>query len=160
MRKTLTTLLILFAVAGGTLLLAPTPPVRANTYATTSPLNLYPGACLTLFAATDGTPITTGTFSQQFTTTAQNASTVAISFEFVWSGNPGAFNLQIQDADTDATGNYVTLTSAGTITSTPLSAGNAYVSRVELNPWRAQYGRLYMNTQPANAVTLVAKVCR
>ena len=131
----------------------------AGTYGT-SPVTLNPG-CQVLFASTDGTPITTGTFSQQFyLPTAGQGVVSAVSFELVWSGNPGAFNIQIQDADTDLTGNYVTLAVAGTITSSPQSAGGTYVSRVELNPWRAQYGRLYVNTQAANSVSLTAKVCR
>lgn len=131
----------------------------AATYGASSPLALVPGSCFILFNTGDGTPITTGTFSQQFS--APTAGTpVAISFEIDWSGNPGAFNLQIQDADTDSSANYVTLNTAGTITSTPQTAAGGYVSRVELNPWVGAFGRLYMQTQPANAVTLVAKVCR
>lgn len=123
--------------------------------------DLYAGSCVTLYSAEQ--PLT-GAFSQQFHVIAANAyqpSPSAISFELVWAGNPGAFNIQIQDADTDATGNYTTLSAAaGTVTSSPQSPGGTYVSRVELNPWRANYGRLYVNTQSANAVNLTAKVCR
>ena len=123
--------------------------------------DLLAGSCALLYNAEQPS---TGAFSQQFHIPAANQfqpAPSAISFELIWAANPGAFNIQIQDADTDATGNYTTLSAtAGTITSSPQSPGGVYVSRVELNPWRANYGRLYVNTQSANAVNLTAKVCR
>jgi hypothetical protein len=123
-------------------------------------LDLYPGNCVVLYNAEQ--PLS-GAFSQQFHFPASQTYSPgppAVSFELIWAANPGAFNIQIQDADTDSTGNYVTLPAAGTVTSTPQTAGGTYTSRVELNPWRANYGRLYVQTQSANAVNLTAKACR
>jgi hypothetical protein len=133
----------------------------APAYNASPAIDLLAGSCVNLYSAEQPA---TGAFSQQFRLPAANQfqpAPTAVSFELVWAANPGAFNIQIQDADTDATGNYTTLSApAGTVTSSPQSAGGAYVSRVELNPWRANYGRLYVNTQSANAVNLTAKVCR
>lgn len=126
--------------------------------ATTPPQALYPNNQIKLYNAENPA---TGTFSLQFEVpqTAQQPS-ANLSFEFAFAGNPGAFNYQIQDADTDATGNYVTLPTAGTLTSCPITAGGAYTCRVELNPWRGEYGRIYVNTQNANAVNVTVKVSR
>ena len=149
--KTLASLLALFLFAALTL---------APSYNAAPPPDVYAGSCATLFSAEQPT---TGTFSQQFHVTppeSQKPAPIALSFELAFAGNPGAFNIQIQDADTDATGNYVTLPTAGTVTSCPVTAGGSFTCRVELSPWRANFGRLYVQTQAANAVNLTAKVCR
>lgn len=132
---------------------------------TPTPITLRTGECVPLITSTDGTPVATGFKSQEFQVVARDPgplgqSPQSVRFELIWSGNPGAFNLQIQDAEVDADGNYVTLPTAGTITTSPATAGGAFVSRVELSPWAANFGRIYVNTQAANAVTLTARVCR
>lgn len=134
--------------------------VDATAYGTKgAPLMLAPKMCAQLYNAER--PLT-GTFSIQFNSprSDQQPST-NLSFTLSWPTDPGAFNIQIQDADIDATGNYVTVTPVGTITSAPQAAGSGnFIARVELNPWQAQYGRLFVNTQSANVVNLTATVCR
>ena len=144
-------LAVFFVVAAALLGLGPA-------YNASAPMALYPNNQIKLYNAED--PLT-GTFSQQFLVpqTAQQPS-ANLSFEFAFAGNPGAFNYQIQDADTDVTGNYVTIPTAGTVTACPITAGGAYTCRVELNPWRGEYGRIYINAQNANSVNVTVKVSR
>jgi len=127
-------------------------------YNTGHSLLLMPKNCQVLYNAEQPA---TGTFSQQFNTPVSDQSSQHLRLTLVWPTNPGAFNIQIQDADTDTTGNYVTIATAGTITSAPQAAGGGnFVARVELNPWEANFGRLFVQTQTANAVNLTATVCR
>lgn len=139
-------------LALGLVTLAPTYVGSANA------ITLYPGQCANLLTAEQPT---SGSFSQQVSVPIRdNQPTSNLSFEFRFAASPGAFNYQIQDADTDATGNYVTLPTAGTITTCPITAGNSYTCRVELNPFRGLYARIYTATQNANAVNLTVQVCR
>jgi hypothetical protein len=123
-----------------------------------SALPLGTNQCVNLLSAENPT---SGAFSQQVYIQPSNSQPTAnLSFEFRFAASPGAMNYQIQDADTDATGNYVTLPTAGTVTSCPVTAGGSYTCRVELNPFRALYARIYTNAQNANAVNLTVQVCR
>lgn len=128
------------------------------TYGAKAPNALYPNQTITLYSAENPT---TGTFSQQFfiPQTAQQPS-ANLSFEFAFAASPGAFNYQIQDADTDTTGSYVTIPTAGTVTTCPVTPGGSFTCRVELNPFRGSYARIYINTQNANAVNVTVKVTR
>lgn len=122
------------------------------------------GACVYLYGSSSnvGENPASGTFSQQvYIPTTQTQPTANLSFTFYWTSNPGAFNYQIQDADVDITGNYVTIPMAGTVTSAPQAVGSGnYVARVELNPFRGRYARIYVNTQTANSVNGFVVVCR
>jgi hypothetical protein len=119
---------------------------------------LVPGTCVNLLFNEQPA---TGSFSQQISIlTSVNQPTANISFEFRFAGNPGTFNEQIEDADTDATGNYVTLPVAGTVTSCPITPGGSYTCRVELNPFRGQFARIYTQTQNSNSVNLTVLACR
>jgi len=157
-------LAIFFIVAAALLGLGPA-------YQVGKPLQLMPKTCQYLYGVVStsgfnqsvtGEQPASGTFSQQFQipVSDQQASR-NLAFTLWWASNPGAFNIQIQDADADVAANYVTIPTAGTITSAAQAPGSGnYVARVELNPWQANFGRLYVNTQTANAVNLIALVCR
>jgi hypothetical protein len=157
-------LAVFFVIAAALLGLGPA-------YTTGKPLQLMPKTCQYLYGTVStvgfaqvitGEQPATGTFSQQFQIPVSDQQPSRnISFTLSWPSNPGAFNIQIQDADQDIAANYVTIPTAGTITSAPQAPGSGnFVARVELNPWQANFGRLYVNTQTANAVNLTALVCR
>jgi hypothetical protein len=162
-------LAIFFVVAAALLGLGPA-------YQTGKPLQLEPATCQYLYGTVATSNFTqtvtgeqpaSGTFSQQFQVPVNSQQPSRnLAFTLYWASNPGAFNIQIQDADADIAANYVSVVSPGTstpitITSAAQAAGSGnYVARVELNPWQANFGRLYVNTQTANAVNLIAMVCR
>jgi hypothetical protein len=157
-------LAVFFVVAAALLGLGPA-------YQTGKPLQLMPKTCQYLYGTVATTNFTqtvtgeqpaSGTFSQQFQIpVADQQPSRNLAFTLSWPTNPGAFNIQIQDADQDVAANYVTIPTAGTITSAAQAPGSGnYVARVELNPWQANFGRLYVNTQTANAVNMTALVCR
>lgn len=79
-----------------------------------------------------------------------------VTFEFRFSGAPGAFNIQIQEADTDADGNYIT-PAAAAYTITAVNANN--VARVDLSPTGGKFMRVLLSTR-TNAVSLIAKASR
>jgi hypothetical protein len=144
-------------------------------YVAANPIVLYPGdqgyayGTVAPYASTPtgesrtATVLATGTSSQAFCI-APNINTPgnapSISLEIIFSGDPGAFNFQIQDADTDATSNYVTVPTGGTITAAANLSGSTFVARVELVPIKGSFVRLKTSTQTANAVTCIAKFTR
>jgi hypothetical protein len=145
-------LAVFFVVAAALLGLGPA-------YQTGHPLLLAPKTCQVLYNAEQPA---TGTFSVQFNTPkSDQQQSNNIAFTLSWPSNPGAMSIQIQDADQDISGNYITIPTAGTITTAVQAPGGGnFIARVELNPWQANFGRLYVSTQPANAVNMTALVCR
>jgi hypothetical protein len=90
---------------------------------------------------------------------AQDGTPEYVSAEISFSGAPGAFTLQFQDADTDADAFY---NSIGFNGATPgqITAVNAkFTARVELLT-KAKFLRPLMVLQPANAVTCTVKLSR
>lgn len=76
-----------------------------------------------------------------------------VSYEVLFSGAPGAFQLDIQHADTDTDAAYVTMNS--------ISAVNSNNSaRVELPATWTKFARVKMTTAPANPVTATVQVSR
>jgi hypothetical protein len=144
-------------------------PVFAQYYNATCAANpaLSPGQCAAVLSSGgtvvlfNGAQPGSGTRSQQFyVAPATSAPANFLAFEFSFSGNPGAFNYQIEDATTDLTGNFTTIPTAGTLTSCPVSEGGSYVCRIEMNPFMGRYGRIYVNTATANAVAVTVTVSR
>lgn len=83
----------------------------------------------------------------------------AVSVEITFSGNPGTFQFNVQDSDTDAQDNYLNVPSGGQLT-TATGPGNAgkYVTKTELVPFAGMFIALKCTTQNQNAVTVTAKV--
>lgn len=80
-----------------------------------------------------------------------------ISVEVSFSVNPGAFEIDLQTADTDTTNAYQTAT-GGTITAaSQFQAGGAYYARLELHI-KARFARPYVKTQPANACLITITI--
>lgn len=107
----------------------------------------------------------TGTVSQAFVIAPNNFipdNAPSFSLALTFSGNPGAFNFQIQDADTDADSEYITLPTGGTITGPAVNqSGGTYVWRSEfIGVTKGMFVRLKIVSQTANVVTLIAKFTR
>lgn len=99
-----------------------------------------------------------GTASIAITLPARDGSAVPmVSFEGFFSGAPGTFEIDIQEADTDADALYI-LPSAAAYT---VSAVNATTQafRVDLNPTGGRFMRVLLKTR-TNAVSLVVKATR
>lgn len=139
-------------------------------YGNSAPPCLYQGDIGYLFGtsaapgiAAVGDSPTTGQFSQSFTVFLGegNGGSQSISLEVTFSGNPGAFNYQLQEANTDVTGAYNTIPLAGgTVTACTVTAGGAYVYRVDFpRSLTGTFYRMFVQTQTANAVTVIAKLC-
>jgi hypothetical protein len=72
------------------------------------------------------------------------------SVEVVFSAPPGAFELDIQHADTDTDQNYVTIASISSVGGT-----NSVVGRYELPNISTRFMRVYMKTLTNNVLTTV-----
>lgn len=79
-----------------------------------------------------------------------------VTVEGRFSGAPGAFSVQIQEADTDADGFYIT-PAATAYTVTAVSANNVF--RVDLSPTGGKFLRILLSAR-ANAVNFTCKVTR
>ena len=85
----------------------------------------------------------------------------SLSVQILFNANPGAFNVQLQEADTDADGCYITPSnSAFTMTtSTQIQASGIYVVRADLVPLGGRFQRLFIPTNGnPNAVGMIAKL--
>jgi len=80
----------------------------------------------------------------------------AISVEIRFSGAPGAFNVQVQEADTDADAFYITPTNAA-YTMTVVTAQN--IARADLTTGAGKFIRVLLSSR-TNAVAMTAKVTR
>lgn len=76
-----------------------------------------------------------------------------VSIEISFSGDPGAFQIDVQTADTDSDTHYVTLASFTT------GLNSSFFGRIEIDTFWAEYLRLNVVTL-TNAVTVTALVTR
>ena len=119
-------------------------------------------------AITSGLPVITGEASALYPNgtqgercalqMTQDGSQRTISAELSFSVNPGAYEIDVMDADTDAQGAYQ-LIPGGAITGAPTQfagAGRFYI-RVEL-PTKAKFALLFVKTQPGNACNIIGKI--
>lgn len=84
-----------------------------------------------------------------------NASPM-VTVEGRFSGAPGAFNVQIQEADTDADAFYITPANAA-YTVTAVNSQNVF--RVDLSPTGGKFMRVLLSSR-TNAVTFTCKLTR
>ncbi len=149
-------------VAGST-----APPTAAGPFASA----LSPGASVFLF----GLPVTTPPIISDSNVTPEavavgEASAAAcidtggvrtgppsVGVELQFSGAPGAFEVDVQEADTDADAFYVTPTNA-TYQITAVNAATQ-IARADLSPTGGKFIRLYVKAL-ANPVNLRAKLTR
>ena len=85
-----------------------------------------------------------------------NGPQPAYSIEIQFSGAPGAFNIQVQEADTDADAKYITPSNAA-YTVTVVTANN--VARADLTTGAGKFVRVLLSAR-TNAVSLIAKLTR
>jgi hypothetical protein len=88
--------------------------------------------------------------------TSEGGPAPMITIEGLFSGAPGAFNVQIQEADTDADAFYIT-PSTSTYTITAVGANNQF--RVDLSPTGGKFLRVLLSSR-TNAVSFICKATR
>ena len=76
-----------------------------------------------------------------------------ISLEIFFSGNPGAFEVDLQDADIDEDSHYVT------VDAITVGLNSSYVTRIELPSFYAKYVRVKLVTL-TNAVNISVLLTR
>jgi hypothetical protein len=125
-------------------------------YGTRTPTALYPGDSSIVWA--NENPLT-GAVSLSVAIGGKDGKEVdSLSVEVAFTGAPGAFEIDIQDADSDDSGGtnlgagYNTITAPVTAKLTAVNAQN--VSRFELAPFKGLFARLIMVLQNANAVNI------
>lgn len=82
-------------------------------------------------------------------------SVPGLSLEISFSALPGAFEIDIQEADTDVDAAYIAIPNA---IINAVNAGN--YARFDLSPFQGKFVRAFMKTQSANAVNVTAKFTR
>lgn len=80
-----------------------------------------------------------------------------VSIEIHFSGAPGTFSIQVQDADTDITGAYASIPFGGATPGVVSTVNSSNYARVELNI-DGSFLRLNMATPPSNNVAVTAQV--
>ena len=102
-----------------------------------------------------------GTLSQQVALArSRGGYPPAASVEVIFSASPGAFEIDVQEADTDLASNYVGAL-GGALTTATLGANGTYVVRIDLNPVTARFLSLLMKTAPTwTSLTVTARIVR
>ena len=114
---------------------------------------LYPGDAQTVWSAEKPA---TGTSSQQVALSPNPATnSSAISVQLTFSGDPGTFEVDVQEADApDVDGSYNLISTSAKIT----SVNSAFVGRLDLTGIRADFIRLNMENDPSNNVSVTATI--
>lgn len=82
----------------------------------------------------------------------REAGSISVCIDF--SGDPGAFTLDVQEADIDSDSNYVNVPVGGTVT----AVTSGFRARVDLAPFTARFCRVFQTLQTANAVTANVRI--
>jgi hypothetical protein len=100
-----------------------------------------------------------GALSQQiFVARKDNGQSASISLEFTFPSNPGVFEFDILDADTDAIDNYIVIPAVGQVINAAAGPGGVkFTARVELSPFRANFLAVQCVTPNANAVNSLVR---
>jgi hypothetical protein len=120
-------------------------------YSATAPMTaLYPGDS---FVLADAESPTSGQFSVAFNIASNQFSNsgYAFSIEGIFSGTPGAFSFQVQEANTNASADFVNIGSA-------ITTGTVF--RADFTAQAGKFYRLSYATQTANSVTFSANAYR
>lgn len=118
------------------------------------PTALYPGDSGLAFNAEQPA---TGELSQQFALAPfQGNSPAAVSVEIVFAANPGAFQLQVWESDTDTLNDYIEVSAAGAVTTVNWN----FVARVDLSPFLGAFIAIACIAAAGNAVNLTCKITR
>jgi hypothetical protein len=89
---------------------------------------------------------------------APHGAQTQLSVEFLFNQAPGAFNFQLQTADTDQNSAYQTEPTIGTVTTTGVSSTTSV--RIEAFV-KAKFARILISSAPANGgTTILAKISR
>lgn len=131
-------------------------PLYNSQAVSNSPLHcLFPGDTLALFNAEK--PATGQSSVAVAIAPKEGRGGLALAFEFIFPAAPGAFNYQIQGADTDTNGSYFT-EGSGTVNAVTAESDGTFRARVELHPWQAKFARVAIAQQNANGVAVTINV--
>jgi hypothetical protein len=131
-------------------------PVYSNTV---PPTTLFPGQQGLFFDAETGLSALVPVASIPFglaNSGPYGANAPSCSIEVLFAAAPGAFEIDIQDADTDTNNYYQTLAAAGVINAVD---STYFTARVELSPIKGRFTRLVVVTL-TNNVALTARLTR
>jgi hypothetical protein len=87
-----------------------------------------------------------------------SGSTPMVTVEIQFDANPGTFEIDVQEADTDADGFYITPTS-GTYTIAAVNS-TTFVVRADFSPTGGKFFRLFMKTLEVATVKVRGKITR
>ena len=106
--------------------------------------------------------LTTGEFSQQLQI-PRGLATAALRIEIDFSANPGTFEIDIMEADTDTSGalEYQQVPTGGSITTVVAGPNGASTHQsVDLAAISGQFVCLYVKTATQNVCTCTARISR
>jgi len=124
-------------------------------YNTALKVQLNPGESFLLFNAETPTPSQQSTAIAFGPSVGQNPPTYSV--ELIFSGAPGAFNFQIQEANTEAAANYITPSNTAYTISSASGSGTVYRSDIIQSAAPFVCGLLSSRT---NSVSVTAKLTR
>src|SRR5690242_531752 len=125
-------------------------------YATTNnPTAIYQGDSLAVISSEASSVYPSGTATKQAALTYAWDSQPLVSAEVQFSANPGAFEIDIQTADTDTANAYQNVPNAAITSATQASGTGNFFGRFEALVG-GKFVRLNVKTQTANAVTIVS----
>lgn len=125
------------------------------------PPSLFPNYPSNQIAVHTAETVLTGQFSQQVQIAANPSagSSRGIRVVLDFSAAPGAFECDIMESDTDPnSAEYAEVPVGGSITA--VNPGSTKQATSDLIPFLGQFCCLYWKTQPANAVTVTARITR
>lgn len=128
-------------------------------YGTISPpIALYPGSFQNVWNA--DSPATGDSSERVGLAAVPFGELSSISIALSFSGDPGTFQVDVQDADSDDAASFGANGSVlGSITSVTAQANGTYTARFEVQ-CRGNFVRLKMKTAPSNVVTTTARISR
>lgn len=109
------------------------------------------------YAVFSGETLSVNEVSQQVAVSRQNEGEPGITVELQFSANPGVFEIDLQEADTDATNFYLNVASA-VINAATQGADSKYYARFDAASFAGQFARLFVKTWPNTSVTCIAKI--
>ena len=131
--------------------------IHASAYNTSSPIAIGPGECATVWSAETPTPGngTTAASQQVFLSRNVASNGTPFSVDGQFSGDPGAFEIDVQASSTDSDTRYQTV-SGGNMTTVD---GINFTFRLGDGQEVTRYVRLLMRSR-TNSVSVTATVCR
>lgn len=119
---------------------------------------LQPGDALGVTLFNNEQPAANQLSQQVAVARKDNGRPAAISLEFTFPSNPGVFEFDILDSDTDSIDNYILVPAVGQVINAAAGPGGVkFTARVELSPFRGNFLAVLCVTPNANAVNALVR---